>query len=134
MRLYVAVFTVFWCGSVFAGFIAALIAGTVAALIPLGMFAFGSFLGYRLWNLSVVATRDELIIRNYLSTKRLPKGQVESFRIGSPSMGSFGRSVMALLRDDSVVSMDATARPFRRFGGERQLEAAISDLRGWLGG
>ena len=39
---------------------------------------------------------------------------------------------MALLRDDTVVSIDATAQPLRRLGGQRRLDAAISDLRGWL--
>jgi hypothetical protein len=132
MRIYVVVFTTVWCGFVIFGFVAAVVAGSPAALIPLGMLAFGATLGYRLLNLSVVATEEELIIRNYLSTRRLPRGQVESFRIGSPSMGSFGKAVMVLLRDDTVVSMDATARPFRSFGGQRQLDAAITRLRQWL--
>jgi hypothetical protein len=69
-----------------------------------------------------------------MSTKRVPRPEVESFRIGSPSMGSFGKAVMALLRDDTVVGMDATARPFRRFGGQRQLDAALAELRVWLAG
>lgn len=134
MRIYVAVFSTVWCGFVLFGFVAALLDGSAVALIPLGMFAFGATLAYRLLSLSVVATEEELIIRNYLSTRRLPRGQVESFRIGSPSMGSFGKAVMVLLRDDTVVSMDATARPFRGLGGQRQLDAAITRLREWLTG
>jgi hypothetical protein len=133
-RIYVGVFTTVWCGLVFAGFVGAVLAGTPAAVIPLGMFAFGCTLGYRLLNVSVVATEDELIVHNYFSTKHVPKLQGQSFRFGSPAMGSFGKAVMVLLRDDTVVSMDATARLFRWFGGQRSLEAEIAELREWLAG
>jgi len=132
IRIYVAVFTTFWCGLVLAGFVAGLVDGTPAALVPLGMFAFGATLGYRLLRVSVVAHGDELVIRNYLSTRRVAKQQVEAFRLGSPSMGSFGQAAMALLRDDTVVSIDATAQPLRRLGGQRRLDAALADLRAWL--
>jgi hypothetical protein len=123
-----------WCGSVLAGFVAAVTAGSVAVFIPLVMLAFGGWIGYRLFNLSVVATSQELIIRNYLATRRVAKDQVEGFRVGSPSMGSLGRAVVTLIRDDTAVSMDATARPFRWLGGERQLNQALSELRDWLSG
>ena len=132
MRIYIVGFTIFWCGFVLAGFIAGVVNRTPAALVPRGMLAFGATLGYRLFNFSAIATEDELLIRNYLRTRRVPKAQVENFRLGSPSMGSFGQAVMALLRDDTVVSLDATAQPFKWFGGQRRLDTAIGDLRAWL--
>ena len=134
LRIYVAVFMTVWTGFVLAGVVAAVAAETVAAVIPLVMLVFGGWIGYRLFNLSVVATPQELIIRNYLATRRVAKDQVEGFRVGSPPMGSVGKAIVTLIRDDTVVSMDATARPFRWLGGERQLNRALSDLRDWLTG
>jgi len=39
---------------------------------------------------------------------------------------------MVLLRDGSIATLDATARPSARFGGQRRLDTALADLRNWL--
>ena len=135
LRIYVAVFSAVWLGFVLAFLVGAVAAGrSSGAIVSVFMLAFGGWLGLRLFSLSVVATRQELVIRNYLTTRRIAKDHVEGFRIGSPSMGTFGRAVVALVPEDTVVSLDATARPFRWLGGERQLDSALSALRAWRAG
>src|SRR4051794_41934275 len=113
-----------WCGFVLAGLVAALTARSPAALVPLSMLVLGGWFGYRMFNLAVVATPGELVVRNYVSTRRGPKEQLEGFRPRAPSTGPFGKGGVALGRDDTVVSLDATARPLPRFGGGRAGERA----------
>lgn len=101
-RAYVVVFMCIWCGSIFAGLIAAAAHGSPAAVILLLMLAFGLTLGYRIFRLSVALGPQDLLVRNFYRTRRIVRADVEGFRQGALSQQPFTRAIYVLLRDGSV--------------------------------
>jgi phage head maturation protease len=82
--------------------------------------------------LAVAATPDELIVRNLLSTKRIPKGQIEGFRIASRSARDLRKTIVVLLLDDSMLDLTVTSRPALLSTGQRKLQTQLEELRHWL--
>ena len=130
LRVYVIVFTVFWLGAVT---VAALSMGWTPSLaIPLGMLVFGALLGWRLAGLAVLGEGDELLVRNNLRTARLRRDQIEGFREEAGGRSSPTAKVFALLRDGTVLSLDAVSMPTLPGRRSRSAERALADLRAWL--
>ena len=91
-RIWVAAFGTVWCGY----FVVSLIVsgfsdfkgadpGAIALSTVVG--AFGGTLCHRLFRLAVIADGDELVVRNYWRTLRIPRRQIRGFGIGRPSFG-----------------------------------------------
>lgn len=136
-RVYVAVFMVFWCGSLAVFGARAIARGVMPtlAVLPL-MLAFGVAVGYRLFRLGVVARGDVLEVRNNFRSRTVARKDVEGFRVGSPSAAGFssGQVIYVLLRDDSVLSLDVTSTslPLRR--SREQVNQRLQRLRAWQEG
>ena len=132
MRLYVAVFGLFWCGIVFFGFVEALLHRATVAIIPGVMLAFGITLTYRLFRVSAIAEDDALTVRNYFTTKRLARSDIEEFRIGRASNQPVGKTIHILLRDKGILAIDAAARPCVTRRGKMHLAQRQASLDTWL--
>jgi len=91
-------------------------------------------LAYRMLRASVVLDHDELLVRNFLRTRRLPRGEVEGFRSGSYGVMSFSRCVFALLRDGTVMALDVTIRPGLPGRSRPTRDAGLRQLQAWLTG
>jgi hypothetical protein len=132
LRAYVVVFSCLWCGGVFAGLIAAAVHGSPTVLILLLMLAIGLALGYRLFRLSVALGPRDLVVRNYYSTRRIPRADVEGFRQGALSQQPFMRVIYVLLRDGTLLPLDVTGRPSFLGRGNSLLEDRLQLLQRWL--
>jgi hypothetical protein len=74
LRLYVAAFTLFWCGLLLSFGVRAVVDGKPAVLPVLAlMLAFGGTIGIRLFRMSVMLLPDELVIRNHIRTRRVQR-------------------------------------------------------------
>jgi MFS family permease len=80
--------------------VAGLIAGVVVWL--LGM------MGWRWSSLAVAAGEGGLIVRQFLRTRQISRGEILSFRVGGRRRETPGVAVRALLRDGSTVVLGAT--------------------------
>ena len=96
------------------------------------MFAFGTTLGYRLLRTSVALGPDDLLVRNYVRTRRVPRAEVEGFRVGSISNQPLRRTIYLLLRDDSVLPLDAVGRFYVSARSEAVLAERMRLLQRWL--
>ena len=101
----VMIFGVLWCGLLLVALVASLRALFLpGVLVPLVMLTLGGLLFYRILNLSVLANDDELVVKNYARTRRIPKADVEDFRIGGAPYGQlYGKSLVVLLCDQTVL-------------------------------
>jgi hypothetical protein len=132
LRAYVVVFMCIWCGSVFAGLIAAAAHGSPAVVILLLMLTFGLTLGYRSFRLSVALGPQDLLVRNWYRTRRIVRADVEGFRQGALSQQPFTRAIYVLLRDGTVFPLDVTARPYFFGRGKTLLDGRTRLLQRWL--
>jgi hypothetical protein len=126
----VIVFTVFWLGAVTVGAVS--IGWTPSVVIPLGMLVFGALLGWRLAGLAVVGRGDELMVRNHWRTARVHRHEIEGFREEAGGWLSPSAKVFALLRDGTILSLDAVSLPSLPGRRSRRVERALADLRAWL--
>lgn len=132
LRAYVVVFSCIWCGSVFAGLIAAAVHGSPAVVILLIMLTIGLTLGYRIFRLSVALGPQDLLVRNYYRTRRIARADVEGFRQGALSQQPFTRAIYVLLRDGTLLPLDVTGRPIFFGRGTTRLEDRQQLLQRWL--
>ena len=132
VRIYVCAFGALWCSFVALALFASVVARTAAALIPLGMLAFGGYFFYRTLRMGVVTSADEMLVRNWWRTWRVRRRDIEDFRIGGAGpMVMFGKSIYALLADGTILPLDVLARPmFFSFWG-RRLNTALAQLKAW---
>lgn len=107
LRLYIVVFGLFWCGTLLVSFIRTATNGSrgVIPLLAL-MLAYGVFFMARMHGLAVVPSHDELVVRNMFKTRTIPKPAIEGFRLGSPAMMPFGKTIHVLLADDTILTAD----------------------------
>jgi hypothetical protein len=134
LRVYIVVFGCIWCAGVIAGIGVTAAALSPTVFIPLAMLAFAAFFFSRIYRISVVSEGDELVVRNWFTTRRLRRADIEDFRIGSagPSY-PFGKSIYAMLNDGTVLSLDVLARPAFTARSRDRLARALAELKGWLG-
>src|SRR4051794_26485188 len=105
MRVYGVVFGIVWCGLLVANIIGASVARSWAA-VPVGllMLAWGAFFITRMPRLAVIAQGDELVVRNMWRTRRIPRDEIQDFRIGNPGLlRPFGKTLHVLVGENSVV-------------------------------
>jgi hypothetical protein len=131
-RIYVAVFTCFWGSGVLTFGIVAAVHHSPAVVISLLMLAFGLTLGYQIFRLSVTLNPDDLLVRNYYRTRRVPRADIEGFRVGSLSGQPFGRTVYLLLRDGAVLPLDAAGRMPLSGRGKAAMQDRLRSLQHWL--
>jgi hypothetical protein len=132
-RLYALGFSIIWCVAV-AGF-AALAAsqGSPFVVIPILMLVVGVTIGVRLWRLGVIARGDEFLVSNYFQTRHLTRAEIEGFRVGTSHHSMpFGRTIYVLLRDESVLPLDVTTRPFVTKRQRARFDAQLNTLRRWV--
>ncbi len=132
LRIYIVAFLAVWSGFLSIGFVLLLIHGSPVALVPALMLAFGLTLGYRMFRLSVVADEHGLTVRNYYTTKRLAKSDIEEFRIGRASNQPMGKTIHILLQDKEILSIDAASRVSITDRGKRRLTERLTNLETWL--
>ena len=132
LRAYIGVVGVFSCAIVAVAFVS--LVPRPESLVPLGLFAFGSWLMYRMFRLEAVADESGLLIRNYYRTHRYEWRDVEDFRLGSPMLGMpFGTVIHALLANGEIVTLDVTMRPWLFRRGKEQRDRYLRQLRQWVG-
>ncbi|MDQ1724164.1 MAG: hypothetical protein QOG52_1192 [Frankiaceae bacterium] len=132
MRVYVAVFGTFWCGAVLVGFVGGLVHKSAVAVVPGVMLAFGSTVTYRLFRVSAIVEGDSLTVRNQFTTKKLTRSDIEEFRVGRASNQPFGQAIHILIRDKSILAIDASARPCLTRRGKLLLAHKRANLETWL--
>ena len=132
IRAYSAIFGLFWCGFVVVALVATIINLRPEALLLVVMLAFGATITYRTFRMEVVADVDGLLVRNYFRTKRFRWGEVEAFRLGSPTMGMpVGKTIYALLKDGELISLDVTMRLGLLPSTRRKRDTLLDQLREW---
>jgi hypothetical protein len=99
---------------------AGLIAGVVVGL--LGM------MGWRWSSLAVTAGEGGLIVRQFLRTRQISRGEILSFRVGGHRRETQGVAVRAALREGSTVVLGATGWYFR---SPEDVEALCTVLEMW---
>jgi hypothetical protein len=104
---------------------ARIIGGVVVGLLMTALFAAW---GWRLSRLAVICDAQQLVVRNLLTTRRLPRSSIHEFRLGGRTLEYPGRAVRAVLNDGSTVVLSGTGRYFAR---ERVHKAHLAALNRW---
>lgn len=120
-----------WCGGVLAFAWAHQNAPAVVfvvLILPLGLA-----LGYRAVRLSVTCYDDYLLVRNHVRTYRVPRSEIEGFRIGRKVHQSRTLTIYARLRDGTVLPFDVAAWHLFYFGRGMTLKDQLRLLEAWLG-
>ena len=130
-RIYVVGFGVVWCGLVLAALIEALVHTTPAAVIPAGMLGLGGYIMWHAARLAVIGDEGGLTVRGYGRTRRIPKSEIEGFRIGSGFYPA-GKCVMAMVRGEQVIALEVTRGIGRLARSSQRLERQLAELRDWL--
>lgn len=130
IRVYVGVFLVVWIGTVV--WTTMIRHHGSSAAVGVVFVAFGATLGWRLLRLGVQSQADgSLTIRNNVGGRRLDRGQVEEFRVGSNGGARIGqRGIQVLLRDGTTYGLDVCRTPFGF--GTRRLSNQVDQLDAWL--
>lgn len=133
VRLYVVAFSVVWCGMAGSGLAAALARGSPVVIIAIFMLISEAVLAFRLFRLAVISEQGSLVVRNVWRSRGLPRADVEGFRVGAGPMGQpFMKCLYALLKDETLVSLDVTARPMFIPKSMQRLDRHLQALRTWL--
>ena len=120
--------------SVFALFvlmftIVAALHAIVVAIVPLAMLLVVAAWGWRWSRLEVIGSDTDLIVRNLLATRRIPRHSIRDFRIGGVAREYPGRAIRAVLEDGSTIVLSATGRYTE---GEAGHDARLALLVKWL--
>ena len=101
----------------------------------IAMAAVAGFIGYRLARLSFRASGQELVIRNYFRTRRVPVGQVTGLDLGRASSGSL--RTVRVLTTAGIIPIDVMGVPrslsrHRNARYQGELTGRRAELAGWL--
>lgn len=127
-RVAVVSFGVFWVGEVLGtglfggGDFAGSLAGSVV------MAAFGAVVCWRSATLAIRTDGAELVVRNALRTYRLRRTDIADIRAGRLTWPQWGRTILVLMRDGTVITPEASRGMF----GKRPDEQQVEQLRRWL--
>ncbi len=132
-RVYICCFAALWLGLLASFAVRGLREGDAGALITVPMAAVGVFLFTRFFRLRARTQGEELLVRNTMRTRRIRRADVEDVRTGTPQGGplSIGEAVLVLVRDGSIVSVEATMRTGWTATGRRQLAESRERLLAW---
>jgi hypothetical protein len=101
----------------------------LVALAPLAMLVVVVALGWRWSRVEVVGSDTDLIVRNLLTTRRIPRRSIDGFRLGGSSREFPGRAIRAVLEDGSTVVLTATGHYSAPNAGD---EARLAQLQEWM--
>jgi len=135
LRCYVVVFGLVWFAFLVV-FCVVAVANSIWGVIPVAliMAAYGWFLLWRMFHLGLLAYPDEIVVRNFFNTRRIPRRSVDGFRIGRPGIPlSFGRTIVVLVSDDTAFSADGLMWTGMGKRGKARLERLLAQLRDWRG-
>jgi hypothetical protein len=99
-------------------------------LVPLVMLGLIAAWGWRWTQEAVIGTDTDLIIRNLLTTRRIPRQSIRGFRLGGSTLEYPGRAIRAVLDDGSTVVLAATGR---YSAPSADHEARLAQLQEWRG-
>jgi hypothetical protein len=135
VRVYLAGFALVWM-VILIGFTATLAAEhDLWELVPTILFILWVMIAFRFLRVAVLAGPEDLLVRNYYETRRIPRNAIRSFEITGSGRGRFmGRTVHALLRDGGEVTLDVFTLFYFRASGRQRLERFVDELRGWSRG
>lgn len=92
-------------------------------IVTLAVFAaIVATLGYRQFGLAVIVRGDELVVRNYWTTHRIPSDHIRGFDRGRPSMGA-GKTIL--------VDTGMSSVPLDALVVYRQRESTLALLSDW---
>jgi len=91
--------------------------------------AFVATLGYRQFVLSVIVRGNELVVRNYLTTRHIPRDHIRGFDWGRPSTGQ-GRTILVDTGMSSVPLGALASWLQTRFATSRRANA-LATLSDW---
>jgi hypothetical protein len=101
------------------------IGGVVACLL---MTVLVATWGWRYSRLAVICEANHLVVRNLLTTRRLPRSSIHEFRLGGSRFEYPGRAVRAVLNDGSTIVLSGTGRYLARV---RVHKAHLAALAQW---
>ena len=101
----------------------------VVAILPLAMLIGVAAWGWRWSRLEVIGNDTDLIVRNLLATRRIPRRSIRDFRVGGAGREYPGRAIRVVLEDGSTVVLSATGRYTE---GEAGHDARLAQLQEWL--
>ncbi|WP_432540702.1 hypothetical protein [Kineococcus sp. SYSU DK002] len=132
-RIYTVVFATAWLSLLGSLAVRGLRDGDAGALVTVPMAAVGIVLFSRLLLLRARTHGEELVVRNALRTRRIRRADVEDVRTGAPRGGplTVGEAVLVLVRDGSMVSVEATTRTGWTAPGRRELAENRERLLAW---
>lgn len=118
------------CGGIVLIFtIVAALREPLVALAPLAMLAVVVGLGWRWTSVEVVGNNSNLIVRNLLTTRRIPRSSIDGFRLGGSSREFPGRAIRAVLGDGSTVVLTATGHHSPDTPGD---DLRLTQLEAWM--
>lgn len=79
--------------------------------------------------MEVIGNDTDLIVRNLLATRRIPRRSTRDFRIDGAGREYPGRAIRAALEDGSTVVLSATGRYTEAEAGH---DARLAQLQEWL--
>ena len=134
IRLYVAGFGILWTVGLSTSLLRSGNGHASDVPVVLVMIVFGLGVCYLMGGAAVYTQGDDLLVRNTWRRRRIPREAIEDFRTGGVSGKPWGVEIYALLKDGSILPLDAS----RRFGPAilRSDRAArttrLAMLREWL--
>lgn len=111
VRLYLAGFGILWTVTLSTSLVRSIGSGhasDVAGLLV--MITFGAGLCYLIGGVAVVTRGDDLLVRNTWRRRRIPREAIDDFRAGGVSGKPWSVEIYALLRDGSILPLDASRR------------------------
>jgi hypothetical protein len=97
----IAVLAVYWLN----------VSSAVGVAVGLIVTLYGAFVCYRVFALRMSTDGDTLFLRNYMSTRRIPRADIERFTVGRSAFGlPLGRTIFVNLTNERVVTVDASLR------------------------
>jgi hypothetical protein len=133
-RVYLVAFMCVYCSFLLAGLIDAAINAPLAVVIPLAMLVFGLGFCYRIFRVSATLDSTALLVRNFSQARRIPRTDIEGFRLGPVSgWWSSRQTIYVLLRDGTVLPLDVAGNRYAFTGGSALLASRMLSLQHWLG-
>lgn len=134
MRWMYVVVGIPWVAFLLSGFVAAVRDSTWFAVVPAVMLVVGPIAFWRTVTLAVIGDEQGLTVRGLWRTDRIPKEEIEGFRLGRWRHATF---VYALVRGRPEIRLEASTLPslLDVFGAseDERFTDELRSLEMWLG-
>jgi hypothetical protein len=104
----------------------------VGVVLTLAIFALAAWMAWRLFSEVVTLGSTELVARNQLKTRHIPRAEISGFSVGPMGSLPLGKCVHVNLRDKTVLPLDVTAGLYRFGRGDALLQERLATLNNWL--